>query len=50
MTLTVTLVVLFGLLAMRVPVALATSIAGFMGLWLSADLATAMSVIGTVPM
>lgn len=50
MTLTVTLVVLFALLAMRVPVALATSIAGFMGLWLSADLATAMSVIGTVPM
>lgn len=50
MTLTLTLVVLFALLAIRVPVALATSIAGFVGLVASADLATAMSVIGTVPM
>ncbi|SDT17244.1 TRAP transporter, DctM subunit [Brevibacterium siliguriense] len=50
MTLTVTLISLFALLAIRVPVALATSIAGFIGLVLSADLATAMSVIGTVPM
>ena len=50
MTLTVTLISLFALLAIRVPVALATSIAGFIGLILSSDLATAMSVIGTVPM
>lgn len=50
MTLTVILVVLVALLAIRVPVALATGAAGFLGLCLSADLATAMSVIGTVPM
>lgn len=50
MILTATLVSLFALLALRVPVALATAISGFIGIWLTTDLTVALSVSSSVPL